>query len=142
MKFLKKMLSNQAVLYIIVGFLTTVLNIFLFHSFNKLLNESVTNQYNFLYANAAAWVIATLFAFICDKVIVFKSVNFFPVVFLKEMFSFYSLRALSFFVEEFGMYCFVMKFNFDKIFSKILISVVVVILNFLFSKFVIFNKKS
>ena len=90
MKFLKKILSNQVVLYIIVGFFTTVLNIFLFHSFNNFLNERITNQYNFLYANAAAWIIATLFAFICDKIVVFKSINFSPVVFLKEMFSFYS----------------------------------------------------
>ena len=74
---------------------------------------------------------------------------------IKEAFQFLVARVFSFLVEEVGIWLFVDVLNFNEItfdifgfsitgqmLAKIVLAVIVVIMNYFFSKFIIFSKKS
>ena len=102
--------------------------------------------------SAAAMAVA--FAFVTNKLFVFESKKWTFGVLKKEIPGFLSARIGSYFVEQGGLWCFVELLHFDekvfdfkllqlsgKIVAKLIIGVIVVVLYYLFSKFVIFKKK-
>ena len=155
---LEKLINAETVTYILFGIATTVVNLVAFKVFNLIIGEKY-----YLLSNVIAWIIAVAFAYITNKLWVFESKSFSPSVLKKEIPAFLGARILSFFIEEGGLYLFVDVLGFDryslrfswlstgepsgeftiggKMISKILIAVVVVILNYFFSKLFIFRKK-
>lgn len=105
-----------------------------------------------VFANVLSWVCAFLFAFVTNKIWVFKSKSWAPRIALNEFWQFFIARFATGFIEWVGQ-PFLMSIGFDIVFtlpiigttkgmvSKILTSVIVVLLNYIFSKFIIFKKK-
>ncbi len=140
---------KEIILYALFGVLTTIANFLTFWGFTELLGEEW-----FLVNNAVAWVAGVLVAFVTNKLWVFNSKSWKISIALKEFFEFTIARVFSFFVEEFGMWLFITVLHFSdkslslfafsvsgQIIVKLLLSVIVVIMNYFFSKFIIFKKK-
>lgn len=142
---------REIIVYVIFGVLTTIVNFATFWICSKALGN---DGYIYLLNNAIAWIVSVIFAYITNKIFVFESRSFSPKVLFKECTQFVIARLLSFGIEELGMYIFVDLLHFEKytievfehiidgqMISKIILAVVVVILNYFFSKFIIFAKK-
>ncbi len=140
---------SELILYIIFGVLTTLVNLVSFSIFTLIIGDKL-----YLLNNAIAWIISVIFAYFTNKLFVFNSKSFAAKVLFKEFTEFLIARIFSFLVEEFGMWFFIdilgfnnfsiniIGFNINgQLITKILLSVIVVIMNYFFSKFFIFAKK-
>ena len=151
MKKIKELILKykELIVYVIFGGLTTVVNLVVFTLSGMALGDE-----RYLVSNVIAWFAAVIFAYITNKLWVFESKSWSIKVLLKEIPSFFSARVLSFLIEEFGLYVFVDLLSFNEIslkilsfeiggelIAKVILAVIVVILNYVFSKLVIFKKK-
>ena len=140
---------RELLLYILFGALTTLVNFAAFWAFSLLLGEDL-----YLISNAIAWILSVLFAYFTNKLFVFNSKSFAAKVVLKEFIEFLVARVFSFGVEELGLLLFVDLLGFGnwafvllgfnvtgQLIAKLILAVIVVIMNYFFSKFFIFSKK-
>lgn len=140
---------KEVILYVIFGILTTLVNFAAFWLFTKILGEKL-----YLLNNAIAWIISVIFAYITNKLFVFDSKSFNIKILMKEITSFVAARLFSFGIEELGIWLFVDILNFGEravtifnftitgqMVAKVLLAVIVVIMNYFFSKFIIFTKE-
>ena len=147
---IKSLLSKyrEAILYVVFGALTTVVNFVVFKACNMTAGEKF-----YLVSNIIAWLAAVVFAYITNKLFVFESKSWEPKVLLREIPSFAGARVLSLGIEELGLWLLVdicrmeninlRVWSFDiegSMIAKLILAVVVVILNYIFSKLVIFKK--
>ena len=116
------------------GVLTTLINIISF----DLLDKAGVAVY---LANFIAWVLSVLFAFITNKLFVFGSKSFKPMILFKEMFSFFLARVVSLGIDMGGMYLLLDVFKVKKLLSKIVVNVIVIVANYVFSKLFVFRKE-
>ena len=116
------------------GVLTTLINIISF----DLLDKALVAVY---LANFIAWVLSVLFAFITNKLFVFGSKSFKPMILFKEMFSFFLARVVSLGIDMGGMYLLLDVFKVKKLLSKIVVNVIVIAANYVFSKLFVFRKE-
>jgi putative flippase GtrA len=136
-------------MYVIFGVLTTLVNFGAFWLFTKILGED-----SYLINNAIAWIVGVVFAYITNKLFVFDSKSWNLKLVTKEVVEFFGARVLSFLVEEGGMLLFISILGFGEkslellgftitgqFIVKILLAVIVVVLNYIFSKFFIFRKQ-
>ena len=98
-------------------------------------------------AKLIAWVVAVVFAFFTNKVWVFESRSWAPKVFWREFISFIGARALTGLLEVFGT-PFLVKIGLDQklfgvegMWAVIIVAILVIIFNYVFSKFFIFTSK-
>lgn len=126
--------NKELVFYGIFGALTTALNIISYIFFNDILNIS------YLISNALAWCIAFLFAYITNKKIVFES-NTIGRETLREFISFFSCRILTGIADMFLIYLFISIIGLNDMISKFMDNIIIILLNFILSKFLIFNRK-
>lgn len=126
---------KETILYLIFGVLSTIINIITYVFFTKIL------VLNYLVANAIAWILAVIFAYITNKFWVFESKEINSKYILKEFFSFFGCRVFSGAIEMFMMFILVSIMSFNDFIVKIITNVVVVVLNYIFSKLLIFKKK-
>lgn len=150
----KKLVNRETVTYLVFGVLTTVVNFGVFKLFD--LFFTATTDFDLtLVTNIIAWVAAVVFAFVTNKLFVFESKSWRAEVLKKEVPSFVSARLISLGIEELGLLIFITWLGFDsfvleifpgfalggKMLVKIGLAVIVVVLNYIFSKFIIFGKK-
>ena len=128
---------NEIIMYLIIGGLTTLINIFAYflvtHAF---LNPK--DKLELQIAEVIAWIIAVIFAYYTNKKYVFKVKRNKT---LKEALSFFSSRIVTLLIEMVIMYIFVSLLNFDDKIIKIIAQIIVIILNYVFSKFIVFKKE-
>ena len=133
-KLINKFLNRETIVYTIFGVLTTVVDFaafgILYYSLN--LGELVSNT--------LAWVLAVIFAFITNKLFVFESKSFKIQVLGKEVLSFGAARVFSLLIEELILYIFVDLLNMNKLIIKLIANIIVIIVNYVLSKFIIFKK--
>ncbi|MGI6264478.1 MAG: GtrA family protein [Acutalibacteraceae bacterium] len=129
-----KLVNRQTVLYVVFGVLTTLVNIVSFQLFYNLLHIPA------LITNAIAWVLSVLVAYITNKRYVFESRTGTAAAFWREIGMFFGARLLSFGVDEAGIWLLIDVVGLHSGLSKILMNVVVLILNYIFSKWFIFKK--
>ena len=147
---LKKLLNRETILYLIFGVVTTLINYIVFF----LCYELIFGRKSSLVANAIAFVAAVIFAFAVNKVFVFESKGWAFNTLKKEIPPFLAARVGSFLIEEAGLFLcedvmslgnVVVLTMGDVAFTgvtaaKIGLSVIVVLLNYVFCKFFIFKK--
>ena len=127
--------------YIVFGVLTTLINIVVYMLCFKMIG--ISN----VISNVIAWFIAVLFAFITNKIWVFESKSFEMNICIKEFISFVAAREDTGVIEIFGVPLLVKIglnqriFGVDGALSKVIVSVVVVVLNYVFSKLIVFKNK-
>ena len=124
---------KEIIWYGFFGVLTTLINIISFY----LLDKTGMNVY---VSNFFAWFISVLFAFITNKLFVFNSKSLNKKVLMKEMFSFFFFRILSLGIDMAGMYICISLMKVNKMLSKVIMNVIVIIANYIFSKVFIFKK--
>ena len=127
--------SPEMISYLIFGVLTTLVNVLL----GGLLYDVL--HWNLYVANTLAWVAAVAFAFITNKLFVFQSKSFAPGILLRELATFMGARLLSLGVDTLGMGLLVDWLGWNFWLAKIIMNVIVVIINYLLSKLIIFNNK-
>jgi len=138
---------KELIIYVFFGGLTTVVNLLVFALFTRLLGSE-----RYLITNIIAWFAAVSFSYVTNKIWVFESKSWKTKVLVKEIPSFFAARVLTLGIEEAGLYFFVDILSFSeislKLFSfeiggeliaKAVIAVVVVVINYVFSKLVIFK---
>lgn len=121
--------------YLIFGALSTVINILAFIICSKLFNMSVT------ISNVIAWIIAVLFAYITNKICVFKSKTDNNKQLAREVVYFFIARIITLILETIFLNITIEKLHFNEVLMKIISNIIVIILNFVFSKIIIFKKK-
>ncbi len=128
--------------YLIVGGLTTVLNWVVYVAFAYLFLLGVeSDDWRLMISNSIAWVVSVLFAFVTNRVFVFHSDKTEKKDVLKEFLAFVSARVLSYVIEQILFYLLISVIGVNDLVSKLLIGVVVIALNYIFSKLWIFKKK-
>lgn len=123
---------KMPILYIVFGGLTTLINIVvysLFYYFVKIGNVP---------SNIVAWIIAVIFAFITNKLYVFESKN---ASIWYELATFFACRLSTGLLDLGIMYLSVDVFSLNELIMKIISNVIVIVLNYIFSKVIIFKKK-
>lgn len=131
---------KEVLMYLIFGVLTTLVNWVCY----ALLTKSGIEMN---ISNCIAWLVAVLFAFITNKLFVFESKNLEIKFVCQELVKFVSARLATGVIEILGLpalYYLGVKqslFGVEGFLAKVLVSVVVVILNYVFSKLFIFRTK-
>lgn len=92
-----------------------------------------------LSSTAAAWFFAVIFAFITNKIWVFGSKSFESNVFIHELITFFTCRILTGLLDMLIMYIAVDVMAWNELLWKVFSNVLVIILNFVASKLVIFK---
>lgn len=119
--------------YIIFGGLTTLVNIVAFFIFETLLG------WPYLIANAIAIVLSILFAYITNKLFVFKTSNMTFNENMIEFLKFIGFRLISGLADMVAMWLLVDLISIDTNIAKLLTQFIVVVLNYVFSKLFIFK---
>lgn len=122
--------------YAVFGVGATVINIV---SYSVLAN-AFGKKY-FLIANIIAWILAFIFAFITNKLFVFESKSWEAQIAIKEFVGFLSARLATGILDTVLMWLFVSVISLDDTLSKIIINILVIIINYIASKFFIFKKE-
>ncbi len=130
--------TPEMISYLVFGVLTTVINIVVYTLLRPRLH--MDEYWAVLIANAVAWVISVAFAFVTNKLFVFRSKSFERAVFWRELGSFVGARLLSLGVDELGMVLLVNVLFCGDLAAKIIMNVIVVIMNYVLSKWFIFKK--
>lgn len=96
---------------------------------------------NELIANILSWIITVMFAFLTNRVWVFPPTDSVQ-AFIKQMFVFYSGRVITLVVEEAILLVFITWLGFNSILIKVIAQVIVIVLNYVISKLVVFKERS
>lgn len=126
---------EEMILYVFFGGLTTLVNIIVFFVMNTLMGI------HYLIANAAAWILSVLFAYVTNRRWVFKSKCRGISAVFKEFAMFVGARVMSGAGDMLIMFLCVDVISVPSLVAKILSNVFVVIFNYLFSKLIIFREK-
>ncbi len=132
------MTSPEMVSYIIFGVLTTAVNIVSFGLLRPVIRFNA--YWDVIVVNTIAWILSVAFAFITNKLFVFKSKSFEKKLFMRELTTFVEARLFSLVVDTLGMYLFINVLYWNDWVSKIIMNVIVVVINYILSKLVIFKK--
>ena len=125
-------MKKELISYLIFGVLTTVVNIVVYYVFNTWL------QVNYLVSNAIAWIASVLFAYITNRKYVFESKN---TSMINELVKFIGARLSTGIMDMILMWLLVDVLSMNSMFSKIIVNVLVIVLNYVLSKVFVFKKE-
>ncbi len=123
-------LDRELVLYVVFGTFTFLVNVVTYFLFQSVMGI------NYLVSNVFAWFFSVLFAYITNRTWVFESKS--PEI-LKEMSLFFGGRIFSGVVDTALMYLFIDVLVLGNTFSKIVVQIIVIVLNYVFSKLIVFK---
>lgn len=131
----------ELIVYILFGVATTAVNWVVYSVLVAVLHCGIT------VSNAVAWLIAVEFAFWTNKAFVFRSKKRDLRTILRECLSFVGTRVLSGVIEVFLPVVLILLgldralLGIDGFFAKAATSVIVIVLNYILSKLLVFRKK-
>ena len=125
---------REIISYVFWGAMTTAVNYVTY----LLLTEGL--QIYYLTSNVIAWAVSVLFAYFVNKLFVFQSKTWAWRVALRELWQMVAARLFSLGLEIAIMWFFVDTLHCNHLVVKFLANVVVVIVNYVLSKFIIFKK--
>ncbi len=130
---LRGLLSKEFLYYALFGCLTTVVSVVSY----QLCEAWLGLHYSL--ANVISWILAVTFAYVTNKFFVFRARKDSRSSLLLEMVLFYGARFFSLAIEEGGLFLFIEVFHMNKLLAKIILQVIVVAINYVFSKLVVFK---
>ena len=122
------------VMYLVFGVLTTLVDWVAY----RVLRLS---GLGYMFSNVAAWGAAVVFAFITNKFMVFNSKSVDRLIIIKEFISFVGARVFSLLLQLAGIELMIGYANINEYIAKAVMTVVVVVCNYVFSKLFIFKDK-
>lgn len=131
----KLMKYREIISYSVIGITTTGLNILLYYILTRVIDLK------YILATVIAYILAVVYAFFTNKIFVFQSYSFEYSIIVSEATSFFVFRSLMGVVDIFIMYIGVDKLGLYDTYVKVAVNVFVIILNYIFSKWIIFNNK-
>lgn len=136
---------RELIMYVFVGGLTTVIS-FASHFLTYYLTYDLLELGKGLSVGMSvtvSWLCAVTFAFFTNKSWVFRSQTATKSSFWREFLLFYAARLASLAIEQIFMEITVTRLEFNQFWMKIAVQIIILVINYLFSKLVIFkNKKS
>ena len=155
---------REIVMYCIFGVTTTIVNWFVFSVyvlvvpvenyangfptwFQELIVSRLHLDIKLIYAGVIAWVVAVIVAFVTNKLWVFESKSWNAKLVLKEALTFFGGRIATGILEVAAVPALVAwgfdatLFGVDGLPAKIVVSVVIVVLNYILSKFISFRSR-
>lgn len=135
-KLIKK--YNEVIRYLIIGILTTLVSLSVYY----VLVFTIFDPHKPLdlqIVNIISWVISVTFAYFTNRKFVFKTTH---KITIYEAINFYTSRLSTLGIDMFLMYLLVTVCNFNDKIIKLIVQVIIIILNYLLSKFIVFKKKT
>ena len=126
--------KREMIQYIIWGVLSAVLNVGLFQIL-------ILGSVDYRIANLITIIVVKIFCYVTNKIFVFRTPYEGLKVLLKEMMAFIFARGVTSILDYVGVLVLVELVNCREMLSKCIMAVVVVVVNYLFSKFFVFKKK-
>ena len=123
---------KEPFLYIVFGIATTVVNFLSYFLLSKL-------DFSTAISTSLAWLLSVLFAFFTNRKYVFNASKS---GFFKQLFGFFSMRISTGVLDLLIMIFFVDILEFNDLLIKVLSNVLVIILNYILSKFLVFKEKN
>jgi len=129
---MKKIITKYRELlrYLFVGGCTTLISIGVFHLCKLTMNWEISNL--------ISWITAVSFAYFTNKLFVFQCDSSFC---WKEMLSFYTMRLFSLAIDMAAMFLLIQICKVNDTLAKLLVQLIIVVINYIFSKMLIFRKK-
>ena len=125
---------KHIIYYLIFGLITTVVNIGTYW-----LCYDVMHIPN-LISNFIAWITAVIVSFVTSKIWVFDSKSWEASIVISEAVKFFGARVATFLIDELIMVVGVDLLHFNGLVMKVVSGIVVVILNYVFSRIWVFRK--
>ncbi len=129
---MKKLFHSRGIRYIFFGGCTTVVNLTCYYLL-------CAAGINITVANTIAVLVAILFAYVVNKLFVFEHRTHSIKELLTEAGSFVGMRLITMLVEVFGVLCLTCIWSIPNMISKLIIQVVIIGLNYLISRFIVFK---
>ena len=124
---------RELIVYVVVGGLTTVIGTGGYWLFVWLGIDPAP-------ANVLSWIFAVAFAFVANKIFVFEDKSNGFAHLIAQLLKFIAARLFSLAVETFLIWLGTERFDMNKYLVKIPVAVLVVVLNYITGKFVVFVK--
>jgi putative flippase GtrA len=124
--------NNKFASYLFFGFLSAIFNILLFKALLLFTDYKI--------ANIIAIINTKVFVYITNKLFVFKSSTPSFTALALEMGRYTVARGGTALIDFFGVILLVSLFKFDPFYSKIILVVIVIIANYIFSKKFVFKR--
>ncbi len=125
---------KELILYVFFGGCTTLINIISYFACRELMHLPVVP------ADVLAWLVSVIFAYVTNKLFVFESKSWRLILVLKEGAAFLAARVFSLGVDVAMLYVTVAVLGWWELPMKVLANVVVIVINYIFSKWIIFRK--
>ena len=127
--------NEELVSYLFVGVATTLVNYVVYYLATRIAGLDV------MPGTWTAWVVAVAFGYVANKAFVFHTHCENTRALLREAGSFFAMRLASLGIETVLMFLLVEMLHLNDLAMKLLVNIVVIILNYVFSKLFIFKKK-
>lgn len=124
---------KEVVNYLIFGFLTTLVNFLCYY-----IGHQLFGNVNLLIINIFAWIVSVLFAYFTNRAYVFQSNANTRNEKNRELFSFFTGRISTLVIEEIIIWI-GFSLTFDDMIIKLFAQFVVIVLNYVISKFLVFK---
>ena len=125
---------GQGIRYILVGITTTLINIGIYHGLLLL-------GVDYKISNVFAVVLCKIYGYAANKLIVFQSHCRNSRELLAEIGKYVLARGFSGLVDYFGLILAVEVLGLDEVISKYIIQAIVIIMNYVLGKFIVFRRK-
>lgn len=122
--------------YVFFGVCTTLVNIVVYWLFAHPLHVAVVPS------TVIAWVASVLFAYVTNRKWVFCSQERSARGIMREALQFFGFRLGTGVLDWVGMYVLVDLLHFDDVWMKVILNIVVIVLNYLASKLVVFKNRN
>lgn len=147
---------RQPITFMLFGLCTTMVDYGAYFIFGGIVgSENMLEEKYYMLGNLFSWFFAVTFAFVTNKMFVFRSKKWNVQTLIKEIPAFYGTRFVALMVSEIGIWLLVsvagLK-NFSvtvlsvvvqgDLIAKLIMSIVSTVLNYIFGKFIIFSKVS
>lgn len=139
---IKKICNRETISYLFFGVLTTIVSIGSYAFVRYLTGEAMSEAVGIMAANLISWVLAVAFAYITNKLFVFRAMSFNARVLIKEIAAFVGARLFSLGFEMLWLMITSVVLGFDDRICKILGQFAIVIMNYIFSKLFIFKNNN
>ena len=126
---------KSMIAYLFFGACTTLVDVAVYYLCYRIL------EFKNIPSVILSWICAVIFAFITNKLFVFESRSFAASVLLREAVSFFGCRLLTGLLDIAVMYVAVDLMDWNATAWKLISNVLVIILNYVASKLIVFQKK-